>query len=236
MRSSNSIRLGRRGAHIITLRKTSLLRAATRYLTSITTPKLSSGRARVPSSSCDISGRSFTLVKQFTLDPLHARLFSTANRPAELLVLRYWKALISILFLYSIALLPLGLLFLPYGCYVLAEHSSEYLRGWRLVLEEQLAIGWLLRRETPTNVYSQLQNDEFRVMVLEPGAGDDEIACSLCVCKYGGKIPYQALSYAWGNPAKIERIRCNGQQWRIASNLYHALLNLRDPHRKKSFG
>ncbi|KAH7200980.1 heterokaryon incompatibility protein-domain-containing protein, partial [Fusarium redolens] len=81
--------------------------------------------------------------------------------------------------------------------------------------------------------YSPLGEDEFRVLVLEPGARDDEITCRLCICNHSDRVPYAALSYTWGNPKKVERIRCNGHELGVASNLYGALLQLRDPDRER---
>lgn len=75
--------------------------------------------------------------------------------------------------------------------------------------------------------YSQLEDGEFRVLVLEPGTRNDELSCKLCICKHSDRVSYLALSYAWGDPVKVKQVRCNDQMIGIGSNLHQALIHLR---------
>ncbi|KAF2421160.1 HET-domain-containing protein [Tothia fuscella] len=43
-------------------------------------------------------------------------------------------------------------------------------------------------------------------------------------------IPYEALSYTWGDPREKPTISVNGREMRVTQNLFHALENLRQPH------
>lgn len=46
-------------------------------------------------------------------------------------------------------------------------------------------------------------------------------------------ITYDALSYTWGDPEKVEEIQVNGKRLPIARNLYMGLLHLRDPKERR---
>lgn len=180
-------------------------------------------------------GSSSTPVTPSLRNSPHAFLHtaSRVTQRTELAISRFLAAIISATVLLTMSMLPVGLIYLPLGCLVLTEASLSYLRDCQVALEEQLAARRLWPQETPASIYSQLKNDEFRVLVLEPGVSDDKIKCRLCICKYDDKVLYRALSYAWGDPAKVERVQCNGQEIGIASNLYEALLHLRNPHRER---
>ncbi|KAK3694025.1 heterokaryon incompatibility protein-domain-containing protein [Podospora appendiculata] len=83
------------------------------------------------------------------------------------------------------------------------------------------------------NIYSDLKPGEFRVLLLEPGRGDDVVCCKLFVCRFSDRVPYEALSYAWGDATKTRLIDCGGQPLRVANNLYQALHSLRDAARPR---
>ncbi|KAI1114305.1 heterokaryon incompatibility protein-domain-containing protein [Nemania sp. NC0429] len=69
-----------------------------------------------------------------------------------------------------------------------------------------------------------------RLLVLERAVDrDSPIRCRLVVCNHDERLPYDAVSYAWGNPSKVRNIDCNGKNIRVTSNLYSALLWLRKP-------
>lgn len=129
---------------------------------------------------------------------------------------------------------PLSFLWIPLlgvlGLLV-AEGSKKYLEKHRIAQEEDEAVNRLLQLGSPGTLYSQLGSDEFRVLLLEPGTGDDQVKCKLGVCRHSDNIPYKALSYTWGNPAKAHQIECNGQTMGVGTNLHDALLGLRDSHR-----
>ncbi|KAI2613254.1 heterokaryon incompatibility protein-domain-containing protein [Hypoxylon sp. NC1633] len=96
-----------------------------------------------------------------------------------------------------------------------------------------MALHWLkntgriqYNRET-TRLYEDLREDEIRILVLEAGDPDSEISCRLVTCSHGDRLPYDAISYAWGNPANVMAINCNGMAVQIPVNLYNALFWLR---------
>ncbi|PVH70657.1 HET-domain-containing protein, partial [Cadophora sp. DSE1049] len=70
---------------------------------------------------------------------------------------------------------------------------------------------------------------EFRVLLLEPGAGQDAIHTRLITVDLSMNVQYEALSYAWGNTKSLDSISCNGRLTGVASNLYSALSHLRHP-------
>lgn len=86
------------------------------------------------------------------------------------------------------------------------------------------------------NVYEPLESGHIRLLVLEPGPADDMIVCRLehrNISIFPGdeatpaEPEFEALSYTWGNPAPTHFITCNGQDFPVATNLFHALQYLR---------
>ena len=81
-----------------------------------------------------------------------------------------------------------------------------------------------------TELYSLLQPDDIRILVLLPGSNNDLIQCSLEYAKRGpeGGIPYEALSYMWGPPTPIKAITLDDRPMPIRENLWKGLKSLRD--------
>jgi hypothetical protein len=71
------------------------------------------------------------------------------------------------------------------------------------------------------------QNDEIRVLILEPGSDQDELYCTLETYQLNNCRTFEALSYAWGDPKAVEPIFVNGSHTLIAHNVYVALRHLR---------
>lgn len=110
--------------------------------------------------------------------------------------------------------------------------------AWKYTLakNEGRRIEKLLLMANETNqgsLYLALRENEFRVLVLHPGSGNEMINCSLLTCQYSDDLPYHALSYAWGDPTPVETIRCNGCDVGVAANLHAALSSLRHPRRTR---
>lgn len=199
----------------------------------MTATRFSPNKAPTPPS---IKNAAFGSIIQSRFVILPRLFYSTARRAsrrAELVASRLLTATITTAVVLAIAVLPLSLLYLPIGCYVLVETTSSYLRECQAAIEEKVAARLLRKREIPANVYTQLESDEFRLLILEPGIKNDEIRCQLRTCNYSAKIPYTALSYAWGDATKVEKVQCNGKEIGIASNLHQALLDLRDADRER---
>lgn len=81
---------------------------------------------------------------------------------------------------------------------------------------------------------------EFRLLRLHPGKEDTEISCDLEVADLENSLPYEALSYTWGDPKGPEcdipcrgdlkadyYIKVHGKGFRVGYNLMSALQHLR---------
>jgi hypothetical protein len=86
--------------------------------------------------------------------------------------------------------------------------------------------------------YRQLHEceDEIRLIILNPGARDEPISCSLIYASLNDcSITYEALSYCWGDPRDTQDISLNlseADEWSeftfsITSDLYSAIKSLR---------
>jgi hypothetical protein len=72
------------------------------------------------------------------------------------------------------------------------------------------------------------QADSFRLLSLLPGLDNSPIECALRHTRRSAPFqPYEALSYAWGDPNLTGEILVNGLPFSITRNLEHALRSLR---------
>lgn len=80
-----------------------------------------------------------------------------------------------------------------------------------------------------SNIYTPLEvgTSEFRLVTLDPGNWEDAINCNVSHGLLDERPSYEALSYAWGDPALIKQICLNGQQFSVTVNLEIALRYLR---------
>ena len=79
------------------------------------------------------------------------------------------------------------------------------------------------------SLYSKLEENETRLLILHPGHFDDDIKTSLRTASLftTNLEPYQALSYVWGDANITEVIFCNGKSINITVNLALALRYIR---------
>ncbi|MCJ1229715.1 hypothetical protein MMC12_006384 [Toensbergia leucococca] len=83
--------------------------------------------------------------------------------------------------------------------------------------------------------YSVLdQSDDIRLLVIDPGQGDDEIACNLSRQNLKNKPTYQALSYTWDNNIPTHGVKILEEILPVTANLYSALERFRNPHRRST--
>lgn len=76
--------------------------------------------------------------------------------------------------------------------------------------------------------YFEVNQDDFRLLLLERDSKTPEIHCHLIPASRGERFRYEALSYTWGDPsAELRSIWMNGYPFRVTSNLYSALQKLR---------
>ena len=73
----------------------------------------------------------------------------------------------------------------------------------------------------------RLGQNEIRLLTLHPGKRDEPIKGDLNVPRLEEAPPYEALSYAWGDPTVIASILLCGTSSNITDNLHSALLHLR---------
>jgi hypothetical protein len=82
-----------------------------------------------------------------------------------------------------------------------------------------------------TFAYERLDSESaasFRLLSLLPGDYDSPLDCTLIHTQRGSQCqPYEALSYAWGDPTLSGEITLNGRQFPITHNLEQALRRLR---------
>jgi len=80
---------------------------------------------------------------------------------------------------------------------------------------------------TAQDVYSKLNSEEIRTLLLAPGQKPSPIICEMQVVPRPSSLQYEALSYVWGDTAKVKSISCNGFDFAVTESLFSALLHLR---------
>ncbi|KAL3422617.1 heterokaryon incompatibility protein [Phlyctema vagabunda] len=74
------------------------------------------------------------------------------------------------------------------------------------------------------------QREEFRLVILHPSPDySSPIECSLKHAAFKENVPYEALSYVWGDQSKPKSVTLDGMKQKITINLEEALLHLRKP-------
>ncbi|KAK4948258.1 hypothetical protein LTR10_012792 [Elasticomyces elasticus] len=92
----------------------------------------------------------------------------------------------------------------------------------------------------PTGFYLPISKHQTRLLRLLPGAFGDEISIELLTVDLlrtsGGFLPlkqmwvsYEAVSYCWGTALATHKILCNGADFSVSANVFHALARLRYP-------
>ncbi|KAI8961900.1 HET-domain-containing protein [Daldinia sp. FL1419] len=76
--------------------------------------------------------------------------------------------------------------------------------------------------------------NQFRILTLLPGSGEQPLECILEHGDIGKSPPYEAISYVWGNPHDRVDITCNGKPLAITVGLHTVLHHFRSPFERKS--
>lgn len=97
---------------------------------------------------------------------------------------------------------------------ITGEHSS-------LVIDQPRKQGSL--------AHPAIENDEIRLLILEPGRRNTPLECRLVRCRVSDDTWYEALSYAWGDAPSQNMLKCNGEMIRITESLKSALKYIRHP-------
>jgi Heterokaryon incompatibility protein (HET) len=77
--------------------------------------------------------------------------------------------------------------------------------------------------------------DSIRLLILEPGADNDVVSCSLLPARLSEDPAFEAISYTWGNQSDRETIFVSGASLGVSRNLANALRNFRLRDRKRRF-
>lgn len=88
----------------------------------------------------------------------------------------------------------------------------------------------------PIPAYNYVKLPEFeslRVLELLPGKGEDPIVTKLHLTDWNDPMPFEAISYAWGDPKIQASIECNGKKLDITPNLVDCLHQLRRPNESR---
>lgn len=91
------------------------------------------------------------------------------------------------------------------------------------------------RHEETPSIYQPLPRGHFtRVLVLEPGIGNQMIFGKLEVIDIDDNPDFEAISYVWGSRKKQRTIFCNKVAIKITQNLYEALRRIRNPSEQRT--
>lgn len=76
--------------------------------------------------------------------------------------------------------------------------------------------------------YNPLPSEKFiRLLELYPGHANDNIDCTLHQIELENAPEYEAISYAWGDPANRIEVLCDGKVITVTQNLKDALLRFK---------
>lgn len=79
----------------------------------------------------------------------------------------------------------------------------------------------------PFEYESLVEDDEIRLLHLQPGIGDGDVRFSLHTVKLDDNPSYEALSYCWGDSNDTRLVYCEGMSLQITYSLFTALKHLR---------
>lgn len=84
-----------------------------------------------------------------------------------------------------------------------------------------------------TYTYSPLETGQIRLLVLNPGAFNDDIYISLCAHDLGDsgtRESYEAVSYVWGSTEFTRSIQCDGHELLVTESVETLLRHVRSRH------
>jgi hypothetical protein len=90
---------------------------------------------------------------------------------------------------------------------------------------------WLSRRHDFVYPQQALDEDEIRILEIQPGGGTSRLTCRLDKVSRRSAEPYKALSYVWGTSPPNSFILIDGKPFWIRENLEHALYRIRKTDR-----
>ncbi|OAG04810.1 HET-domain-containing protein, partial [Paraphaeosphaeria sporulosa] len=78
-----------------------------------------------------------------------------------------------------------------------------------------------------------VDEDEIRLLVVEPGNQDEDLRCSLVHARLSDRPDFEAISYTWGTDAPSKQILLDGHIFPVRNNIYHALKRYRHATRQR---
>jgi hypothetical protein len=90
-----------------------------------------------------------------------------------------------------------------------------------------------LNAHTAELIYTPLEPQRIRTIVLHKGSPEDQITCTLKTVSLHENCPYEALSYAWGDAENLAKISLNKLEYFVTQNLSDALKQLRSQRADK---
>lgn len=75
----------------------------------------------------------------------------------------------------------------------------------------------------PSSLYEELGDNEIRLLVVTRDENTKEISCTMTTHHLHDRMPYKALSYAWGSEDNQQAIKVNSHRVPIRKNLHHFL-------------
>lgn len=79
--------------------------------------------------------------------------------------------------------------------------------------------------------YEPIQDDGYlRYLILNPAKGDEPLSGSLIIKHINEVFEFDAVSYFWGEPRRVDKIICDGKSIGITASLRDALRRIRHPN------
>jgi len=78
--------------------------------------------------------------------------------------------------------------------------------------------------------YEPIRDDGYlRYLILDPAKGDEPLSGSLIIKHINEALEFDAVSYVWGKPRRVDKIICDGKSISITASLRDALRRIRLP-------
>jgi hypothetical protein len=108
------------------------------------------------------------------------------------------------------------------------EDDSPLIMNRTRVVENKKIHGQALFEHTRVS-FGYIERPRTRVLILEPGSGEDPIRCSLDQYRLDRAPEFEALSYVWGDGPKDWEVHVSDKMLLVSQNLHTALSHLRYP-------
>jgi hypothetical protein len=107
------------------------------------------------------------------------------------------------------------------------EDNPPLIRNRTRVVKDKKIHGQALFEEHTRFILGDIERPRTRLLILEPGSGQDPIRCSLDQYRLDKAPQFEALSYAWGDGPKDREVHASDKILLVSQNLHTALSHLR---------